>query len=392
MLQHPHRFFVALRSVKLIAVCGAVSLLPSCGARTALALLEENPAGGKSATEDPAQPAGGTAAGGAGTGTAGSPAAGAGTLDAGTPADAGAPPACEAVTESLDALRPAVTLLVDQSRSMGTHYPTQTSPETRWSLVGAALFDPTNGVVKTYQGSVRFGISFFTAHNGFAGGVCPILNEVPAATNNYAPLRALYQGLAPDGNTPTGESINQVVTEIKARRAASQQSIVLVTDGNPNTCANPMSHDGEGQTVAVAAAQNAYAAGIDFYVLGISNDIAGSNLQQLANAGKGKPINLVWGVDADAEQPYLAGSSIVGLTTQFADILAKIPFCEVRLQRDVAASELGTAQVTLDGQTIPLSATDGYALKDPRHLEIVGSACSTIKSGAKELSVRISCD
>jgi hypothetical protein len=66
-------------------------------------------------------------------------------------------------------------------------------------------------------------------------------------------------------------------------------------------------------------------------------------LRQLANAGKGKNINLSWGADADAEQPYLADNSAAGLTAQFAKILSQIPFCEVRLQRDVAQSELGSA-------------------------------------------------
>ncbi len=401
MLHRLRRFRSTHRELTLLA-CSAPFLLAGCGGRTAIALLEGEPAGGSSALADPPSsslPAGGAGVGGASGDTSGgtSDRAGAATVPPDPePRDAGVPivdpPPCEEVTESLDALRPAVTLLVDQSRSMATHYPAQGSPDTRWSLVGTALFDPTNGVVKTYQGSVRFGIAFFTAHNGFAGGVCPILSEVPAATNNYEPLRTLYQGLAPDGNTPTGEAITQVVSEIQAARTASQQSIVLVTDGNPNTCANPMSHDGEGQTVAVAAALNAYSVGIDLYVLGISNDIAGTNLQQLANAGKGKKIDLVWGVDADAEQPYLAGSSASGLTAQFADIIGKIPFCEVRLQRDVASSELSTAHVMLDGQSIALSTSDGYTLKDPRHLAILGSACAAIKAGAKQLSVRISCD
>jgi hypothetical protein len=164
----------------------------------------------------------------------------------------------------------------------------------------------------------------------------------------------------------------------------------LVTDGNPDTCAQP--NPDEGQPQAVAAAQRAYAAGVPLYVLGISNGIAGDNLQQLANAGLGRPIDLVYGVDAGAAQPFQATDNVLGLTAQFADILNRIPLCEVRLQRDIAQGELSDAQVLLDGQPLKNSLADGYVLKDARHLAIVGNSCEAIKAGGRQLSVRISCD
>lgn len=291
------------------------------------------------------------------------------------------------MTESIDELRPGVILVVDQSRSMRMRFPTQSSPDTRWSLVGKALFDPSTGVVKTYEGSIRFGIAFFTGHQNEE---CPLLNEVHAATQNYTALNTLFQSLAPDGNTPTGESLNQVVGELERGQSHNVQSIVLVTDGNPNTCLKPTG--GDGQEEALEAVQLAYELGYDVYVLGISNDIAGENLQQLANAGKGEAADLVYGVDPSAAQPYQASGTEKGLIAQFGDILSQVPFCEVRLQRDVAADEASAGQVLLDGKPLDYNAKDGFWLKDARHLEIVGSACDAIKAGAKELSVRISCD
>ncbi len=278
-------------------------------------------------------------------------------------------------------------LVVDQSRSMRTAFPQKGSPDTRWSLVGRALFDPTSGVVKTYEGSIRFGIAFFTGHQDEE---CPLLHQVHAATQNYAALNALFQSLAPDGTTPTAESLNEVVGELERSQSHNVQSIVLVTDGNPNTCTTPSG--GNGQPEALEAVQLAYELGYDVYVLGISNDIAGENLQQLANAGAGEPANLVYGVDADAAEPYHASGDEKGLTAQFGDILSHVPFCEVRMQRDVASDEASEGHVMLDGQTLNYDADNGYWLKDPRHLEIVGSACDAIKAGAKELTVRISCD
>ena len=379
----------------LVAGAGLwATLLGACGARSGVETLEFGPgtAGARANPPEPSLPAGGggSPAQGGAPSVAGAPgiAGGGSPSVAGAPGQGGAPPGprCEAVTVAIDELRPAVTLVVDQSLSMRTRYPDDQSPATRWSIVGGALFDPTNGVVKNFESSVRFGIAFFTSR----GGMCPILNQVPARTHNYVALNGLYQSLRPFGDTPTGDALQQIVSELQKAPSQAPRSIVLVTDGNPDTCAQP--NPDEGQPEAVAAAQRAYESGIDLYVLGISNDIAGQNLQQLANAGKGRAIDLVWGVDADAAQPYQASSNVQGLTAQLGEILNRIPLCEVRLQRDVALGEASTAEVLLDGQPLSYSATDGYLLKDPRHLEIVGSACEAIKAGGRQLSARISCD
>jgi von Willebrand factor type A domain len=360
-------FYLALGSAIAASLAG-------CGARSGIELLDWTAAsaGAGKVSIDPSKPASAGLSGVSGAGGAGSGAAGA--------------PPCESVTVSIDDLRPAITIMVDQSRSMSSGFPTRTSPNTRWTLVGQALFEPTQGVVKTFENSVRFGIEFSTGHPEG----CPALNGVPAATGNYDPMNKLYQRLAPDGDTPTGESLLLVASELKATHTQGPQSIVLVTDGNPDTCAQPQPDDG--QPEALAAVQRAHAAGIDVYVLGISNDIASQNLQQLANAGRGKKIDLVWGVDANAAQPYQANSSVLGLGAQLGEILNGIPLCQVTLQRDVAPAEASAGRVTLDGRALGYSESNGFDLKDPRHLEIVGQACDTLKSSGKQLSVRIACD
>lgn len=367
-----------LRSLLLaIGVCTA--LLVGCGARSSVDLLDQRPSAVGGAQANPGQPALPAGAGGSSS-TAGAPAV------AGAPAQGGAAPACEAVTVAIDELRPALTLVVDQSLSMRVRYPDDSSPASRWSLVGEALFEPTFGVVKQFEDSVRFGISFFTSHPG----VCPILNEVPARIHNYEALNMLYRGLAPDGDTPTGDALQQVVTELEQTPSHGPRYILLVTDGNPDTCAQP--NPDQGQPEAVAAAQRAYAAGIELYVLGISNGIAGENLQQLANAGKGRPIDWVYGVDPGAAQPFQASDNVLELAEQLSAILSGIPLCEVSLHRDVAATELNDAQVQLDGRPLRYSVPDGYVLKDPRHLAILGKACEAIKVGGRQLSVQISCN
>lgn len=355
-----------------LATAAAVSaVMFGCGARSGIELLESTPVstGGAKMSIDPALPAQG---GAPAVGAPGSSSAGAST--------------CQSITVSIADLRPEITLMVDQSLSMRFGFPTRTSPTSRWSLVGQALFDPSLGVVETYQSSVRFGIAFFTAHPG----ACPLLSEVPAATDNYAALNALYQSLSPQGDTPTGEAMRQIVSELMAKPTAAPRSIVLVTDGNPDTCAQPQPDNGLPE--AVAAVQSAHAAGIDVYVLGISDDVAAQNLQQLANAGKGKALDLVWGRDADAAQAYQANNSVGGLGAQLGEVLNRLPLCQVSLQRDVVSAEARAGHVTLDGQALDYSNDNGFDLEDSRHLAVVGQACDTLKARGKQLSVRIGCD
>lgn len=298
-------------------------------------------------------------------------------------------PPCEQVTLTIDELRPAVTLLVDQSLSMNQSYPTRGSGQSRWSIVRQALMDPNKGVVATLQRSVQFGLSFYTSYNGSSGGVCPVLSEVVSATDNYAAIAALYDRTSPADDTPTGAAIEQVVNQIRASTRTGPEVILLVTDGDPDTCAQPDPQGG--QLEAVNAASNAFRANIGFYVLGVSSDISGNNLQQLANAGQGKPLDARWGVDANAAEPYQASSSVAGLTQQLQEILANVPLCEVELERDVAPEELRSGDVTLDGQPLQFGNPDGFRQKDPRHLQIVGKACDSLRTSGKKLSVRISC-
>jgi hypothetical protein len=353
---------------------GLCVLLPSCGARSSLGQLDGQSVGGSEPRANPPEPA--------------LPAGGSGSLG-GAPMMTPRPP-CEAVKVGFDELRPALTLLVDQSLSMRFGYPDRQSPVTRWSLIGDALFEPTFGVVKQFEASVQFGIAFFTSPIRETGDLCPIMRQVPARARNYQPLNTLYRSLAPEGHTPTGDALQQLVTELLAVPSRGPRSILLVTDGDPDTCQQP--DPDEGLPQAVAAAQRAFESGIPLYVLGISNDIAGGNLQQLANAGQGRRPESVWGVDADAAQPFQATVNVQGLTAQLVEVLNSIPLCEVSLQRDVAPSELDSSQVLLDGQALSPSEVDGFTLKDSRHLTIVGKACDAIKAGGRGLSVRISCD
>lgn len=300
---------------------------------------------------------------------------------------------CESVSVTIDELRPTVSLLVDQSGSMRAGYPTEDSPQSRWTIVRQALLDEQTGVVRGLESSMQFSLAFYTSHNGTAGGgTCPLLSEVHAATGNYEAIRTLYDNSSPDDDTPTGAAIAQLVSEIRQAKRQGPEVILLVTDGDPDTCDVPDPQTEAGQLEAVSAAASAHTADIDFYVLGISADISGDKLQQLANAGQGKPLDARFGLDPDAAEPYQASTDVAGLTAQLRGILARVPLCEVGLDRDIGADELATGEVTLDGRKLMLDAKDGWRLSDSRHLLITGKACERLRARGKRLTVQISCD
>jgi hypothetical protein len=313
--------------------------------------------------------------------------------EAAVPPDDTIDPCNGLVRVGFDQLRPVVMLLVDQSGSMTEHYPTAMSAGTRWSVVHDAIMDPSKGAIKQLESSVRFGVTFFTSRGGFSGGTCPMLTEISAATDNYDAIRQLYDRTLPDkGDTPTGESIDKVGEKLSAMGGPGRKFILLVTDGAPDTCDRPNGDPRQAQAFAVAAARKAFDEKITLFVLGVSNDIQGPNLQQLANAGQGKATPLLWGRDPDAAEPYRASDNVADLSAQIVGILNQVPFCDIRLRRDVDPRAASQGDVILDGQKLPYGDPNGWRLTDSRNLEIVGKACDAARAKGRELVLDFLCE
>src|SRR5690606_6984840 len=117
----------------------------------------------------------------------------------------------------------------------------------------------------------------------FGSGVAP-------SVDNYAAVEAYVSELVlpqeEKSETPTREAIDQAVTQLGGLSGA--KVIVLITDGlTDDTCEE---FDNPGCVAqAYYAAQQAYAAGVRTYVLGVT-DLEDDYLQGLANAGSGEPV------------------------------------------------------------------------------------------------------
>jgi hypothetical protein len=298
---------------------------------------------------------------------------------------------CVNLNVGFEGKTPTVVLLVDQSGSMNDAFPAG-KQTTRWTVLRSALMDATTGAVKQMESSVRMGFTMYTSNHGSAGGTCPMLTEVGINLNNYAAINSVYQMSRPQGDTPTGESIAAV-----ARKLATEPDpkyIVLVTDGLPDTCADPdasssTARQNAANSATVQAAQAAHAAGIGLFIMGVSSDIAPSHLQAMANAGAG--LDPATPPPAAAKY-YVASDNQTDLAVQLSGIIGSTRTCVFHLQGTVTAGHAGEGIVTLGGGALIYNDANGFRLNNPSELEITGTACDKIKNENTELVVRFPCD
>jgi hypothetical protein len=297
---------------------------------------------------------------------------------------------CVNLNVGFEGRTPTVMLLVDNSGSMAEHFPNGNSPNTRFSLLHAALMNPMTGAVKQLEATVRMGLALYSSNNGNAGGMCPQLTQVPIALNNYNAIEAVYGAAKPDHDTPTGASISAVVQVLA--KEPDPKYILLVTDGLPDTCEDANPGAGAPQMMAndftVKAAQAAKAAGIGLFIMGVSADIAADHLQAMANAGAGiDPAT----TGAMAAKYYVAADNEAALTMQLSGILGSVRNCVFKLGGSVQMGFEADGNVTLDGMQLMYNDPNGYRLNNPSEIEILGTACEKIKANSKGLSISFAC-
>jgi hypothetical protein len=313
---------------------------------------------------------------------------------AATPA-APAPVGCVDVTRSYTSEPPTVMLLIDQSGSMTAPILDASGANvgSRWDVLREAIVNPDTGLLAWLDQSARVGLMLFTSRNGFADGAsCPMLTTVPVMFDNLDRVRAVYLGaepLTPNGDTPTGESIDQAALALSQAANGAPQYLLLLTDGDPDTCAQPNPQLGMPQ--AIAAAQRAYAQGIRVFTVGVSQDIRGANLQQMANAGAGKDPGLIYGQDAAAEQPLFASTDPEQLASQLEGVIGDIRTCTISLGQWAGASRGLDGRISLDGQVLEFGSADGWSFVDDDTLRIHGTACQKILGEGQKLEITFPC-
>jgi von Willebrand factor type A domain len=374
---------------------------------------------GKAPTSSRTDPGLGTGGNGSGNspGTGNGPGTGnTGNIDTnpiigGASSDAG----CQHVEVNFVPKIPSIFVLVDRSGSM--------FDSMAWEPLKAGVLS----VVQQLQGQVRFGFSAFT---GEISGMCPIFSAVNPALNNYDAIAAAYTPLMrpQKGETPVGQALVLVEQSLNSPGNDGDKYILFVTDGEPDFCDDGAASCPVDSTVAhLQALKTRGISTIVFGLKSVGSTISEATLQAFANAGAGLPVKIPFGAEAtdtqslcygcsgrvgwvdewkttpgmkpDCTQTGSAATQALGtysatdgtaavyrpdpadqaaLAKQIASVVQGLKSCTFDLSEvSVNVDRLSEASVAIQGQTVPLSQTDGWRMNTSTQLELVGSACTT---------------
>jgi len=284
--------------------------------------------------------------------------------------------ACGDIIVQFTPQTPTVMLLIDQSGSMDADF----GGKTRWDALRDSLMDPNTGVVKPLEGKVRFALTLYSGENG----TCPDLTQVvPPALNNYDAINTVYAGQTWKNNTPTGESVSAITPALVAFAEPGPKIIILGTDGDPDTCAEPDSNGTQPpKDVSLAAVKSAFQKGIQTFIIAVGDEVAAAHQQDMANAGVGLAFPAPSPCDQQNDPTHCAKSykpsSQQELVSDFQSIIDGQRTCVFELNGSVIPGKECEGVVTVDGVTIPCNDPNGWKLNSPTEIEFVGDTCAEI--------------
>jgi Mg-chelatase subunit ChlD len=279
---------------------------------------------------------------------------------------------CQEADVSASRVIPNVILVIDQSGSMTQGF----GDGTRWNVLRDFLLRD-DGLIARLQTQVKFGLAMYTAQeygdNGAQPPPCPMVTSVAPGLMNLANISTAYNAAAPLGETPTGDSIDRIVDDLPPAQLDQNEGptvLILATDGEPDRCEelNPQN----GQAEAVAAVTRAYSMGIRTYIISVGTDVSAQHQQDVANAGLGR--------DASNNAPYWRAGDDSSLRDALEEIIGAQVSCEVALEGSVQGGDPCLGTVELNGEKLECKHSDGWELADPKHIRLLGKACSDYKT------------
>jgi hypothetical protein len=297
--------------------------------------------------------------------------------------DGSVPDGCVNVALKLKKTIPTVVLLVDQSGSMTEAF----SGGNRWDVLRDSLMQPRTGIVHRLQNDVRFGLALYSSRAGddnVVTGRCPLLTEVAVGIGNYDAINQVYANADPIDETPTGESLMDVARALIPVQSDGPKVIVLATDGEPDTCAQPNPQNGQAQSLS--AARFAHRNDIRTYIISVGEGtVSLGHLQDMANAGQGLTVG------GTQNAPYYEASNQAALVRAFNEIINGVRDCKLELNGQVDPAKANEGRATLDGNPLGYNDPNGWKLNNPTEIELVGSACQAIKTGDHDIRVSFPC-
>jgi len=301
-------------------------------------------------------------------------------------------PSCVDLDVSFQRITPTVMLLIDQSGSMNNNFE---NGKNRWQTLRETLTDPQNSLLKKLDSSVRFGVTLYTSNGGFGSNpdaprTCPVLQTVGIQLGNFDSITSFLNKkkngdyvYGPAGDTPTAESVDAVVRALKGYTEDGPKSIILATDGDPDTCKDPNANDSDAsKKLSVDAVTHAYEAGLPTHIISVGNEVTASHLKALAVAGSGGDANAVAYTALDTS----------ALVAAFDAIIGSVRTCDFTLQGTVTASNAPRGKVVLDGQELTFGDDNGWEMPDTQTVRLQGSACERVEADASGISMKFPCD
>jgi hypothetical protein len=291
---------------------------------------------------------------------------------------------CVDLEVDFERVTPTVVLLIDRSGSMTQRFDDGLD---RWQTLVRTLTDPQDSLIKKLESSVRFGMALYTSTGGFGTGAtpleCPVLTSVDISIDNFSNMAAVLSSNVPGGDTPTAESMAAVAAELQDFAEEGPKSIILATDGDPDTCADPTANnDDASKAQSVAAVAAAYAQGISTHIISVGSEVTASHLAALAVAGAG----------GDATAQAYTALDTEALVSAFNEIVGSVRTCDFTLQGTVEAADAPRGTVIVDGAALVFGDADGWVMPDESTVRLQGAACSTIQADAGGISMSFPCD
>lgn len=305
-----------------------------------------------------------------------------GRPDGSNPTDA----SCAGADVTANRTTPYVVLIVDQSGSMNASF----GSTDRWTAVQQALVG-NGGLVPELDDLVRFALVLYTARNGGnRPGVpgfdpCPALTSVyptgPTDLANLGPIRDTLLGADYIEDTPTGDTIREVLDQVQAMPNPNGDPIIfiLATDGEPDSCADGDPNTNAGRRAAmdlvIEQVQRAYAADIPTYLIDVGGTVVAAHKREVANAGMGiDPAN------TQTPAPYWNANDLDQLKAALREIVGGQLSCTLELEgRIQKLDEACSGTVRLNGRVLGCNDANGWRVVDETHIELQGSACDELK-------------
>jgi hypothetical protein len=275
---------------------------------------------------------------------------------------------CPNVDFTAERVTPTIQLLIDKSGSMDQDF----DGDTRWEAMRQALIG-AGGVVNQYQASVYFGATLYSQTSNSCPNLVPNAMGTGRALNNAAAIATLINANGPGGGTPTGPSLMATYMDMVANPppAGSPPIIILATDGQPFICPDNTDNP-QGQQLSIAAAQAAFTAGIQTFVLGVAPSGDGAlnaHLQQVANAGAGMDPQT-------GNATYYPADSPQALAMAFDTIIGGVVSCDLMINGSITQDQAAAGQVRLNGMLLTYG-TD-WVLVGDNIIRLQGAACTTL--------------